>query len=69
MLILNIQSLKRNAVGLVTKIAFSLICFVMKMIRFILFMYQMKKFSNCMDFLSIADGNKSHYVYIKDFEK
>ena len=26
-----------------------------------------EKFENCMDLLLIADGNKSHYVYIKYF--
>ena len=26
-----------------------------------------EKFENCMDLLMITDGNKSHYVYIKDF--
>ena len=26
-------------------------------------------FENCMDFLLITDENKSHYVYIKDFNR
>ena len=26
-----------------------------------------QKFENCMDLLLIADENKSHYVYIRDF--
>ena len=26
-----------------------------------------EKFENCMDLLTITDGNKSDYVYIKDF--
>ena len=28
-----------------------------------------KKSKDCMDLLLIADENKSHYVYIKDFNK
>ena len=28
-----------------------------------------KKFKNCMDLLLISDKNKSHYVYIKDFNR
>ena len=28
-----------------------------------------EKFSDCMDLLLIFDGNKSHYVYIKDFNR
>ena len=28
-----------------------------------------QKFENCVDLLLIADENKSHYVYIKDFNK
>ena len=32
-------------------------------------MYQIKNFENCMDLLLIADENRSHYVYIKDFNR
>ena len=32
-------------------------------------MYQMKKFEECMGLLLIIDGNKSHYVYIKGFNR
>ena len=39
------------------------------MIWFILFMYQIKKNKNCMNLLLIADENKSHHVYIKDFNR
>ena len=28
-----------------------------------------EKFENCMELLLITDDNKSHYVYIKDFNK
>ena len=28
-----------------------------------------QKFKNCMDLLMISDGNKSRYVYVKDFNK
>ena len=28
-----------------------------------------QEFKNCMDFLLISNGNKSHYVYIKDFNR
>ena len=28
-----------------------------------------QKFENCMDFLPITDENKSHYIYIKDFNR
>ena len=42
--------------------------FVMKMIWFILFMYEIK-IEMCIDLLLIADENKSHYVYIKDFNR
>ena len=28
-----------------------------------------QKFENCMDLLLITDENKSHYVYIKDFNR
>ena len=31
---------------------------------FILFMYQMKNFENCMDLLLITNENKLHYTYI-----
>ena len=27
-----------------------------------------QKFENSMDLLLVTDGNKSHYVYIKDFD-
>ena len=32
-------------------------------------MYQIKKFGDSMDFLLISDENKSHYVYIKGFNR
>ena len=28
-----------------------------------------QKFRDCMDLLLISDENKSHYVYIKDFDR
>ena len=28
-----------------------------------------QEFKNCMDFLLISNENKSHYVYIKDFNR
>ena len=28
-----------------------------------------EEFKNCMDLLLLTDGNKSHYVYIKDFNR
>ena len=28
-----------------------------------------EKFENCVDLLLITDENKSHYVYIKDFNR
>ena len=43
-------------------------CFVMKIIWFILFMYRMKT-ENCVNLLMITDENKSHYVYIKGFNR
>ena len=33
------------------------------------FTYLAKKFSDCMDLLLIFEENKSHYVYIKDFNR
>ena len=42
-------------------------CFVMKMRWFLQFMFLIKKFENSMDLLFLIDDDKSHYVYIKNF--
>ena len=34
-----------------------------------LFLLSNQKFKNCMDLLLISDGCKSHYVYVKDFDR
>ena len=44
----------------------ALMYFVMKMIWFVLFIYQIKKFEKCIDLLLITNENKLLYVYIKD---
>ena len=40
-------------------------CYENKLVSSIYISYQ--KFENSMDLLLVADGEKSHYVYIKDF--
>ena len=59
---------KRAMVELKRRIVSALMCLVMKMVWFIQSMYH-KKFEDCMDLLLIADENKSHHVYIQDFNR
>ena len=42
-------------------------CFVMKMRWFSQFMYLIKNLKDSIDLLFLINNNKSHYVYIKDF--
>ena len=58
---------KKIIAELKDKTILALMYFVMKMDSLIRFMYQ--EFVNSMDSLLITDENKSHYVYIKDFNK
>ena len=44
-------------------------CLVMKMSWFFQFMFQIKKIEDLMDFLLLIDDDKSHYMYIKDFDR
>ena len=60
-------SLKKIFARLKSKIVSVLMYLVMKITWFVLFIYHMKKFKNCMGLLMITDGIKSHNVYIKDF--
>ena len=48
---------------------FALMCFLMKIIWFILFIYQIKKFKDSIELLMIKNKNKSHYVCTKDFNR
>ena len=41
----------------------------MKMGWFFQFMFQNKKFEDSMDLLLLIDDDRSHYVYIKDFDR
>ena len=43
-------------------------CFVMKITWYIMFIYQIKNF-RIMDLLMKTESNKSHYVFIKDFNR
>ena len=44
-------------------------CIVMKTSCFFSIYISDQKFENPMDFLQIFHGYKSHYVYIKDFDR
>ena len=48
---------------------FALMCFLMKIIWFILFIYQIKKLKDSIELLMIKNKNKSHYVCTKDFNR
>ena len=64
---LNFLSLKKILARLKKKyIFFALMCFVMKKNPVHI---SDKKFKDCMDLLLRTDENKSHYVYIKNFNK
>ena len=41
----------------------------MKMIRFFRFKFADQRFEDSMDLLLLIDDDKSHYVYIKDFDR
>ena len=64
MLILNFLSLKAIVVELKGRIASTLMYLVMKIVHI-----SGEKLENCVDLLLIADGNESHYVYIKDLNR
>ena len=55
-----------SGIGNKNSIFINLFCYENDLIYLV---YVFEKFANCMDFLLIADGSKSHYVYIKDFKK
>ena len=44
-------------------------CLVMKMSWFFQFTFQIKKIEDSMDLLLLIDDDKSHYVYIKHFNR
>ena len=44
-------------------------CFVMKIVWFILFMYGIIKLEKCMDSLIITDKNKSYYANVKNVNR
>ena len=56
---LNFLFQKQIIAKLKGKTIFALMCFVMRIINFV----------NCMDLLLISDESKSHYVYVKDFDR
>ena len=66
---LNFLSLKKILARLKRKIIFTLICFVIKNNLVYPVYILNEKFESCTDLLLITDGNKSHYVYIKDFNR
>ena len=51
------------------RIIFPLTCFVMKISWVFQFTFKIKNLKNSMDLLLIIDENKSHYVYIKGFDR
>ena len=55
---------KNNVVELKGRIASTLMYLVMKIVHI-----SGEKLENCVDLLLIADGNESHYVYIKDLNR
>ena len=65
MVVLNFLFLKKITARLKRRIASALMCLVMKMVWCIWFMYH-ETFEDYMGLLLMTDGNKSHYVYIKD---
>ena len=60
---------KKILARLKSKIIFALVCFVMQNNLVYLVYVSNEKCENCMDLLLITFENKSHYVYIKDFDK
>ena len=48
---------------------FALMYFVTKMGWFFQNTFQIKKFENSIHLLFLTDGDKSHYMYIKDFDR
>ena len=69
MVILNFVSLKSITVKLKGRIISALMYLAMKMNWFTQFMYQIKKIEDYMDLLLITNGNNSHFVYIKNFNR
>ena len=65
----NFLFFKKILARLKSKIIFALVCFVMQNNLAYLVYVSNEKFENCMDLLLITFENKSHYVYIKDFDK
>ena len=62
--------LEKNILARLEKRAiFALPCFVMKMSWFFPIYVSNQKFENSMDLLLINDGDRSHYVNIKDFDR
>ena len=66
---LNFLSLKKNFSKTEKKnnICNNVFCYANNMVYPVYVSYE--KFKNCMDLLMITDENKSHYVYIKDFNR
>ena len=66
---LNFLSLKKILERLKRKIIFTLICFVINNNLIYPVYISNEKFESFTDLLLWTDGNKSHYVYIKDFNR
>ena len=66
---MNFSTLKKNFGRIEKEYKFALMCFLMKIIWFILFIYQIKKFKDSIELLMIKNKNKSHYVCTKDFNR
>ena len=66
---LNFLSLKKILARLKTKnnICINVFCYENNLVYPVY--VSNKRFENCMDLLIITNENKSHYVYIKDFNK
>ena len=67
MVILIFLSLKRIMAGLKKSICINVFCYENCLVYPV--HVSNKKFENCMQLLFITDENKSHYVYIKDFNR
>ena len=60
---------KKILAWLKQKAIFPLICVVTKTNWLFQFTFHTKNFKNSMDLLLVIDENKSHYLYIKDFDR
>ena len=69
MMELNFLLEKKVSARLKKKVTFALTCFVMKTNWHFQFTFEIKNSKNSIDLLLVIDENKSHYIYIKDFNR